>query len=511
MITSMFLRISLIILLVMGFLNGGDCFAQTPSEKIELIQAGALMGSEGKEAYVKLKDHVIFKQGEMFLYCDSAFQYAKTNYVEAFGHVRLVQGDTLTMTCNKLEYDGNTKKAKAIGDVILIDKQTILKTTALNYDREGKNVSYFSGANISDKGNNLTSTIGVYNTGTKIFTFKKNVHITNPGQGFLLDADTLQYNSQSRLATFRGETKITTKDGVIKSKEGSYNTATSVMYFGGRAQVFSGDNTISGNKIDYDEKTKLGVVTGEVKIENKKDSITVLGQHAKYTGKNGYSIVSGNPLMYQVNNTDTLFLKADTLVSINDTIKKIKLLKAYYHVQLFRKDMQARCDSLVYNFYDSTIYLYTNPVLWNGENQLVADSIWMVQKNGKMHTMHMHVNAFVISKDTIDNFNQIKGRQITAFFANNHISKILVEGNAESIYHALEGEKKLMGVNKAEAGSIVVLFKDDKLSTITYVTKPDAAFIPPQELKPEDVKLKGFKWRIKERPTKETVIGTNLK
>ena len=68
-----------------------------------------------------------------------------------------------------------------------------------------------------------------------------------------------------------------------------------------------------------------------------------------------------------------------------------------------------------------------------------------------------------------------------------------------------------MGVNKAEAGSIVVLFKDDKLSTITYVTKPDAAFIPPQELKPEDVKLKGFKWRIKERPTKETVIGTNLK
>lgn len=498
----------IIVQLILSLFAISQVFAQ--SEKVELIQAGTLMGSEGKDAYVKLKNNVIFKQGDMYLYCDSAFQYAKTNYIEAFGRVRMNQGDTLSLVCNKLEYDGNTKKAKAIGDVILIDKQTVLKTTALSYDRELKNVSYSTGADISDKGNNLTSKIGVYNTASKVFTFKKNVHITNPGQGFILDADTLQYNSNSRLATFRGETKITTKDGVITSKEGSYNTSTGVMYFGGRAQVFSGDNAISGNKIDYDEKLKLGVVTGDVKILNKKDSITVIGQKAYYRGNDGYSIVYGKPLMYQVVGIDTLFLKADTLISINDTIKKIKLLKAYYHVELFRNDMQATCDSLVYNFNDSTIYLFRNPILWNGANQLVSDSIWMVQKNGKMDAMHMHVNAFVISKDTIGNFNQLKGRQITAFFSNNHISKILVEGNAESIYNALEGEKKLMGVNKSEAGSIVVLFKDDKLSTITYVTKPNAAFIPPQELKPEDIKLKGFKWRDKDRPTRKSVIGTNL-
>lgn len=507
MIRDMFRRI---LHIVPAFLLFIGAFAQNQPEKIKLVQAGTLMGSEGKEAYVKLKDNVVFQQGEMFLYCDSAFQYAGRNYIEAFGRVRLTQGDTLSLTCKKLEYDGNTKKAKAIGDVILVDKQTILKTSVLNYDRVSKTVSYSSGADISDKGNNLTSTIGAYNTSSKIFTFKKNVHITNPGQGFLLDADTLQYSSNSRMATFRGETKITTKDGVVTSKEGSYNTATAVMYFGGRAQVHSGDNAISGHKIDYDEKTKLGVVTGDVKIINKKDSITVLGQHAKYRGKDGYSIVSGNPLMYQVSGIDTLFLKADTLVSIDDTTKKIKLLKAYFHVQLYRKDLQATCDSLVYNFYDSTIYLFRNPVLWNGENQLVADSIWMVQKNGKMDAMHMHVNAFVISKDTLANFNQIKGRQITAYFDNNHLKKIMVEGNAESIYHALEGEKKLIGVNKAEAGSIVVLFKDDKLASITYVTKPDAAFIPPQQLKPEDVKLKGFKWKAKDRPTRQSVIGTNL-
>lgn len=500
----------IIVPILFSFFALHEGFAQNEPEKIELIQAGTLMGREGNEAYVKLKNDVIFKQGDMYLYCDSAFQYAKTNYIEAFGHVRMKQGDTLSLVCNKLEYDGNTKKAKAIGDVILIDKQTILKTSLLNYDRQLKSVSYSSGADISDKGNNLTSKIGVYNTSTKIFTFKKNVHITNPAQGFILDADTLQYSSNSRLATFRGETKITTKDGVITSKEGSYNTATSVMYFGGRAQVYSGDNIISGNKIDYDEKLKLGVVTGDVKILNKKDSITILGQKAFYKGSEGYSIVYGKPLMYQVAGVDTLFLKADTLVSINDTIKKVKLLKAYYHVELLRKDMQAKCDSLVYNFYDSTIYLFKNPILWNGVNQLVADSIWMVQKNGKMDAMHMHVNAFVVSKDTLANFNQLKGRQITAFFSNNHISKILVEGNAESIYNALEGDKKLMGVNKSEASTIVVLFKDDKLKTITFINKPESVFIPPHELKPEDIKLKGFRWNDKDRPTRTSVIGTNL-
>lgn len=506
----MFRKLTIITVLLFTILNGQQAFAQAEEEKIELVQAGALEGREGKEAYVKLKDNVIFKQGGMFLYCDSAFQYAKTNYVEAFGRVRLVQGDTLTLTCTKLEYDGNTKQAKALGNVILIDKQTIVKTNALNYDRVLKTVSYFTGANISDKGNNLTSKIGIYNTSSKIFTFKDNVHITNPGQGFILDADTLQYSTLSRLATFQGSTKITTKDGTIVANEGSYNTSTSVLYFGGRAQVFSGDNKISGSKIDYEEKTKFGVVTGDVKIENIKDSITVVGQKAKYTGTNGYSIVTGNPLMYQISNKDTLFLKADTLVSINDTVNKIKLLKAYYHVQLFRNDMQATCDSLVYNFYDSTIHLFRNPVLWNGKNQLVADSIWMIQKAGKMDKMYMRVNAFVISKDTLDNFNQIRGRQITASFANNTINKILVEGNAESIYYALEEEKKLIGLNKAEGGSIVVLFADQKLSTITYVTQPTAEFIPPQQIKPEDTRLKGFKWRFSERPTRSSVIGTNL-
>ncbi|MBC7450914.1 MAG: hypothetical protein H7259_05450, partial [Cytophagales bacterium] len=140
-------------------------YAQNSEEKVELIQAGSLQGSEGSEAYVKLKDHVVFKQGDMFLYCDSAFQYANTNYIEAFGRVRLIQGDTLSLVCNKLEYNGNTKQAKAIGNVILIDKQTILKTNELNYDRQNKIISYFSGANITDKDNILKSKIGVYNTG----------------------------------------------------------------------------------------------------------------------------------------------------------------------------------------------------------------------------------------------------------------------------------------------------------------------------------------------------------
>ena len=445
----MFRKISIVGVILLSLFNGITSYAQSEEEKVELVQAGALEGHEGKESYVKLKDNVIFKQGAMYLYCDSAFQYAKTNYIEAFGRVRMVQGDTLTLNCSKLEYDGNTKKAKAIGNVILVDKQTILKTNLLNYDRQLKTVSYSSGANISDKGNILTSKIGMYSTSSKIFTFKKEVHITNPGQGFLLDADTLQYSALTKIATFRGPTTITTKDGSIVSNEGSYNTQTSVMYFGGKAQVFSGDNKISGNKIDYDEKTKLGIVTGNVMIENKKDSITVLGQKANYSGSKGYSIVSGNPLMYQVAGKDTLFLKADTLISINDTINKVKQLKAFYHVQLYRNDMQATCDSLVYDFYDSTIYLFRNPILWNGKNQLVADSIWMVQKNGKMDKMYMHVNAFVVSQDTLKNFNQIKGREITVSFANNHIQKILVEGNAESIYHALEEDKKKIGLNKA--------------------------------------------------------------
>src|SRR5436190_24262928 len=81
-------------------------------EKINLEEADILEGGifEGKKIN-KFKGNVRFRQQETLLYCDLAYQYPGTNAIEAFSNVRIVQGDSLTLSGDRLSYNGDTKKA----------------------------------------------------------------------------------------------------------------------------------------------------------------------------------------------------------------------------------------------------------------------------------------------------------------------------------------------------------------------------------------------------------------
>jgi hypothetical protein len=49
-------------------------------------------------------------------------------------------------------------------------------------------------------------------------------------------------------------------------------------------------------------------------------------------------------------------------------------------------------------------------------------------------------------------------------------------------------------------------FKKNKVSKIAFLAKPDGRFIPPKDIKTDDKELDGFRWRIAERPTKESIM-----
>ena len=140
---------------------------------------------------------------------------------------------------------------------------------------------------------------------------------------------------------------------------------------------------------------------------------------------------------------------------------------------------------------------------------MTADSIHMVIKNNTIDKIIMIANCFVISRDTIINdYNQIKGRRMTASFGNKKMRKVVVEGNGESIYYALDEKTNLMmGMNKIICSNITIRFKNGKVNNLSFYKNPEANFIPPHELKEEDKTLKGFIWKENDRPTKEEVVG----
>jgi lipopolysaccharide export system protein LptA len=186
------------------------------------------------------------------------------------------------------------------------------------------------------------------------------------------------------------------------------------------------------------------------------------------------------------------------------------IIYAYRKVKIYRRDLQGRADSLTYNRRDSVIYLNTRPILWNAKNQLTADSMEIRLRRQKIDQMRLYANSFIVGQDTLLNFNQVKGRNMVAYFQNSKLRKVDVLGNAESLYYALENDTATTGLNKAVSATMALRFAENKLQTITFQTNPDASFIPPHELKEDDKKLKGFQWLVTQKPTRRAVLGKHF-
>ncbi len=488
---------------ILGLLPWG-AFAQ---ERVELIRANELEGAQINGRNVRiLKGDVALRQGNAIVYCETANQYYEQNEVEAFTNVRIVQGDSLSLTGDKLFYDGNKKIAQMRGnEVILKDKKATLYTQFVDYDMANKTMTYFNGGRLVDGENTLTSENGFYQMNQKLFTFTKNVVLKNPQ--YTMYCDTLLYNSGTRIAYFHGPTKIISKDGTLYSEAGEYNMVTKLANFHGRSKMDYKDYTISAERLNYNQFTGKGLAKRGVIINSFKDSSIVEGELAYYDRKKGYSKVYANALMKHMFGGDTLFLKADTLISINDSITGNRKVLAYHNVKVYHKQMQAKCDSLIYNLSDSLLYFFKDPVMWSSGSQVLADTIWLRLKRQKINRMYLRRNAFLISRDSIGDYNQVKGKNMLAYFNDStRIERIDVKGNGESIYFALEGDTSLIGMNKVICSDMTVKFKGKKVKTITFLKKPDAVFIPPHEIQEPETRLKGFRWRITEMPTRQNIV-----
>ncbi len=526
----------------MSLLTAITTYAQRPTsipssaggeEKVFLLGADSITISklpDGSEVR-RVVNKVIFKHKGALMYCNLAIHNVASNALEAYGNVKIVQGDTVTVTGDTLFYYGNSRLAKVSGKTVTLkDRKRTVSSNRIEYDMASGIAFYPDRGKTVDAENTLTSKQGYYDTRTKISTYYKDVKLVN--KKYTLTTDTLIYNSLTKIADFRSPTKVTSKDGTVVAKNGSYNTETGESIFRTRTTIDNPDYTLTGDSLTFDNLNKKGFAKGKVELVSKNDDTILNGDFGQYNGKLGRSKVWGHALTRTVISKDTLFMTADTLYSIEiqaDSVSKDstskKVLKAstttdtataqkprhligYKNVLLYKKDLQSKCDSLIYNSLDSTITFLKKPIIWSNKYQMEADSMVAQLVNQKLRTMYLKVKSFVIAQDTLFNFNQVKGRRITAFFDDStRLQRVFVEGNGESVYFAANEANKPMGMNRVECAKMTLNFKKNQVNRIQFIGQPDGRFIPPQGIKPEDKQLDGFNWRVKEKPTKNEILS----
>jgi lipopolysaccharide export system protein LptA len=476
-----------------------------------------------------LYGHVQLKQDNTLFYCDSVAMNQSSNYIEAFGHVHINDRDSMNIYSQYMKYFVDKKLIVFKKQVSLTDSKGVLTTEELQYDRNTRIGVYSNGGRVVNGSTVVNSREGTYYADTKDVLFKKHVVLKDPA--YDLTADSLLYNSTSRIASFITLTYIRDSGGrTILTRDGYYDLQNHRAQFNQRATMTDSSQSVTADSIRFDDSTGFSIARGNAIFRDTSQGTTVMADLMIANRKTNSLFATLNPVMIlKQEDNDSIYVRADTLYSgrlpdslatitdssgTRDTLLSRKIpnssttsdssnryLQGFHHVRIYSDSLQAVSDSLFYNGKDSVFQLFYDPVAWAGGYQVTGDTIYLYTKNKKPDHLYVFENGMAISRTGENMFNQIKAKTLNAYFKDGAIDYMRAKGNAESIYFIKDDSLALVGMNKVNSADIIdMIFLNKELNKVILRNDPDAVMYPIHKIKEEDMRLKSFKWLDARRP-----------
>lgn len=506
----------------------------------------------GREKQI-VKGTVKFRQAGMWLYCDSAYYFPEENSLDAFGNVRMQQGDTLFVFADKLFYNGDERRARlrcgpSQRQVKMENRDVTLLTDSFDYDLQAERGWYATGGRLDDKVNTLTSVYGEYSPATKEAEFYHDVLLVNNKDGYRLISDTLLYNTATHIADIVSRTVIEGANDTVLTSQGSYNTQTDYAELTSRSTIIHRDSdnnvtTLVGDSIIYDKATRISRAYMSrnpyrnpqpmVLTDTARKSI-LIGGFGMYNDSTREALATEYPLLMEFSRPDTLFLRADTIMTfievapvtkdapdslssspdlqLHDDLqlaepplpKEYRVALAYNNARFFSQDAQGVADTIRFVELDTMLYLRKKPIIWSEERQVFGNRIDVHLNDSTVDWALLPDWGMMIEHVDEDFFNQLCGREMKALFKNGDLNHLDVTKNVQTIFLPMENDSTYNKMVKAESGFLSVDMEDRELKRLKMW--PDVSgTVTPLFLvkKKEDKRLQYFDWQEAIRPRRE--------
>ena len=477
--------------------------AQQAKSKVYLLHADVLKKSKvnpDPNAQILVGD-VVFRHDSIYMYCDSACFYEKTNSLEAFHNVKMVQGDTLFLYGDYLFYDGNAQIAQVRNNVRMENRTTTLTTDSLNYDRVANLGYFFDGGTLMDEENVLTSDWGEYSPATKVSVFNYEVKLVNPQ--FVLTSDTLRYNTATKIANIVGPSDIDCDSSHIYSELGYYYTQQGQAELLNRSVLTNAGKRLTGDSLFYDRNRGFGEAYHDVEFVDTIGKNMLVGDYCYYNQLTSYAFATDKAMAVDFSQGDSLFIHADTLQMYTyhfNTDSVFREARAYHKVRFYRTDVQGVCDSLVFSSKDSCLTMYRDPILWNGKQQLLGERIMVYMNDSTIDWAHIENQALSVERIDSVNYNQVTGKEMKAFFRGGEMHQVDVVGSVRLVYYPVERDSTLLGMNLSETSQLNMFLENRKLKKMIMSPKSTGTLYPMTQIPSEKMKLDNFVWFDYVRP-----------
>ncbi len=493
-------------------------------QQIEIRQAGSFQLDEENFPGANILERSPSEQVHMVhqgmdVWSDKAFFYKKENRFNAIGNVRVQQGDSIVLTSKSVDYNGNIKLAVAKENVVLDNKEMLLNTDTLYFDRIADKAFYPAGGTVYDSLTTITSKKGTYISKDKKYQFEDQVIITHPD--FTVNSVRLDFYTESKYAFFYGKTTIVGTDYFVRCSQGFYDTTRKLGYFKKEASIDYNNRNVIGDSIYFDDKSQYASATNNIRITDTINNSFITGNYGQIFKARDSAMVTHRALAINLVEKDSLFIHADTLIATGPPEERI--LHGFHDVRIFKKDLSGKTDSIHFNqktgraklirrplkekelqFLTPQEIAQRNPILWSAESQMTGDEIHLTidMEREVLDSLLIYNNAFVIEQDSLDtkNFNQIKGLQLKGKFDGGTLKTVDVVQNTEMVYYLYDDETlDLIGIDKAICSALKLSFEENSINKVTFYTNPDGIVYPPEEIPENARQLLGFAWRENER------------
>ena len=450
----------------------------------------------------RLIGNVKMRHDSAYFFCDSAYFFEKTNSFNAFQNVHIIVNDSVEIFSDLLDYDGNTRFAEFFDNVKLMDDSTTLLTEYLTYDRNLHLACYPDSATTYRGDKTLISCIGYYRDDLKEFSFFEKVEVTSPK--YQMYTDTLYYNTNIEKMWFEGPTIIINEENTLDGEHGYYLVDEDIAFLDKRPVMRNETQRMKSDSMYYNRNIGLAKAYDHVDMIDTSYKVVMRGNYVEMWENKGLSFAtdSAYAISYDNDNSDSLYIHGDTLFMYFDKQKEeAKKLIARRNVRFFKSDMQGKCDTLTYLVADSTIRMRVNPILWAEDSQMTGIDIDIKIKDQAIDWVLQKGNAFIISQDTVEGFNQIKGTDITSRFKDGGIHRVNVDGDkAETIYWIRDDDGGLIGIDVSNSETMVIEMENQNISIIKSFKGISETMYPESDLSESSRYLQGFKWHDEARP-----------
>jgi len=484
---------------------------------------------DGIQRFSRLRKNVVLKDTSMTLFTDK-LDYDLTTRIATFPEGSLIESDTTTLVSKKGTYNANTNIAHFSDSVRVTNPNYKLTADSLAFNTQTEMAYFLGPTKVYNDEKVVYCEDGYYDSKKNYAELYKNARFENREDGKLeiaegdtiiydgaedvyylignayfqnedqeVFADTILMDGKTDQYIFRGnpifKSRDTTNNQSIIADNSDYDAITKTMIFRGAVRVSQDNQIITTDSLDYNTETKSGIAKGNVVWQDTSANLKITCGQAFYNDSTKYLLAHLNPILTTLIDNDTMWLRADTLISVPDSMDtNQRHLYAFHNVKTFKSNLQSLCDSLYYDAIDSTFYFYQDPILWVDGTQFTADTIHVEMKDAKIHQVRLFNKSMIVNSNEGTFFNQVKGKNAIIQFNNGDIKTMSLKENGETVYYATDASGAYMLVNDIDCSSMVLFFADKQIKRIRYEGKPKAVVYPMHQVNHNSLHLTGFQW-----------------